>query len=53
MAERGLRPGCATYEFALLVVATDEEMMVTQHAAALLRGRTEGEGNRRKNGLMT
>jgi hypothetical protein len=27
-------------------------MMVTQHATALLE-RTEGEGNRRKNGLMT
>ena len=27
--------------------------MVTQHAAALLRGRTPREGSRRKNGLMT
>ena len=52
MAERGLIPGLRHSRVALLVVATDEEMMVTQHATALLRANRR-EGNRRKNGLMT
>jgi len=43
MAERGLIPGWRRSRVALLVVATDEELMVTQHAAALPRGRTEGK----------
>ena len=34
-------PGWRHSRVALLVVATDEELMVTQHAAALPRGRTE------------
>jgi hypothetical protein len=63
MAERGLIPGWRHARVALLVVATDEEQMVTQHAAALLRERTEARqqaqewlddvDSRRTNGQLT
>jgi Putative metallopeptidase len=42
MAERGLIPGWRHSGVALLVVATDEEMMVTQHATSLPRAHRRG-----------